>query len=403
VLDEIVRAGEEAFADKVRGRTFAVRARRSGQHSFRSHDVEVALGAALDRNARVNLDRPDVTVHVEVRPDEAFLFSDIIDGCGGLPLLSQRHAVALVSGGFESAVAAWYMLKRGVALDFVLCNLAGAAYERAVIGVMKVLADSWSYGTRPRLFVVDFEPMVEALRRDIEPRYVQVVLKRLMYRAGLRIAHQRRAEAIITGEAVGQVSSQTLANLRAIDEVATLPVLRPLIGFDKEEIVACARRIGTAPLSAAIQEYCQLVRRKPATAAQPETIRAEEAKIDLALLDTLVEARKTIDLRSVREDDLVLPYLFKEEIPSGAVVIDCRPDAQFRAWHYPGAVHMELEELLGSFRKLDRMSTYVVCCPLGMQSAMAAEKMQAAGYEAYSFKGGIPRLREYALSCGRVS
>ncbi|MFW6125230.1 MAG: tRNA sulfurtransferase, partial [Pirellulales bacterium] len=183
-LGEIVRIGETAYAERVRDRTFAVRARRTGEHPFGSQDVNVQLGAALNKYARVNLDHPDVTVHVEVRPDAAYLYTGAVEGPGGLPVAVEGRAVALISGGFDSAVAAWLMLKRGAALDYVLCNLAGAAYERTVLGVVKQLADTWSYGTRPRLHVVDFQPVVTALRDEVRPQYVQVILKRLMYRVG---------------------------------------------------------------------------------------------------------------------------------------------------------------------------------------------------------------------------
>ena len=130
----------------------------------------------------------------------------------------------------SSAVAAWLMLKRGVEMDYVFCNLAGQAYERSVVQVAKVLADRWSYGTRPRLHVVDFGAPLDELRSKARESYWQVVLKRLMYRAANLVARERKAEAIITGEAVGQVSSQTLTNLRAIEPASDLPVFRPLLG-----------------------------------------------------------------------------------------------------------------------------------------------------------------------------
>lgn len=395
-LDEIVRAGEQAYADVVRGKTFAVRARRTGTHPFRSQDIHVQLGAALNREATVNLDDPDVTVELEVQGQDVFFFSRRVDGPGGLPLGVEGRAVALISGGFDSAVAAWSMLKRGVQLDYVLCNLAGAAYERSVLRVVKVLAEAWSYGTRPRLHVVDFDSVVTALRRDVKGQYVQVVLKRLMYRLGVRIAGELGAHAVITGESVGQVSSQTLANLRAIDEVATLPVLRPLVGMDKEEIIAQTHRIGTYALSASVQEYCALVPAHPVTAARLEAVRREESRLDLGAMEPLIAARKVVDVRALSAAELVVPYLYTREVPDGAVVIDCRPAYHYRAWHYPGAVHDELDALLMGFRKLDRAQTYVLYCAFGLQSAAVAEKMQRAGYEAYSFQGGSTALRDYA-------
>ncbi|MCG8468680.1 MAG: THUMP domain-containing protein, partial [Gemmatimonadetes bacterium] len=139
-LDEIVRVGRELFSEAVRGRTYAVRARRAGVQSFSSSDIHQRLGAALNPGATVDLDDPDVTVFVEVRDDRAFFFRDRVRGAGGLPLGVQGHALALMSGGFDSPVAAWMALRRGVRLDYLFCNLGGSAYERMVVEVSKVMA-----------------------------------------------------------------------------------------------------------------------------------------------------------------------------------------------------------------------------------------------------------------------
>ena len=142
------------------------------------------------------------------------LFSGRVAGAGGLPLGVEGKAVCLMSGGFDSPVAAWLVLRRGVSLDYVFCNLAGDAYERMVASITKVIADEHSWGDHPRLHVVDFAAVVDDLRAKVEPRYWQIVLKRQMYRAAERVAAEVGAEAIVTGEAIGQVSSQTLGNLQ---------------------------------------------------------------------------------------------------------------------------------------------------------------------------------------------
>lgn len=400
-LDAIVAAGAEHFRDAVDGRKFAVRARRSGRHPFSSKDIERQLGAALlPHSDGVDLSNPAVTAFVEVRDDTAYLFSERIDGAGGLPLGVEGRAVALLSGGFDSAVAAWLLLKRGVALDYVFCNLGGDAYERAVVQVGKAIADGWSYGTRPRLHVIDFADVLVELREKTRDGYWQVVLKRLMYRAACMVAAERRADAIVTGEAVGQVSSQTLPNLRAIESVATLPVLRPLVGFDKEEIIARARLIGTAALSEQVREYCAIAPGYPVTAARVERVDAEENRMDLTVLERAVADRRQLDLRGLTPSDLAAPYLFVDTMPDDAVIIDCRPAAQYRTWHLKGARHMEEWELLRDFRLLDRDSTYVLYCAHGIQTAYLAERMQRHGYEAYSFRGGVRGIIKYAQDRG---
>lgn len=395
-LDAIVRAGEATFSSRVRDRAFAVRARRAGEYPFRSRDIEVALGAALDRYGHVDLDHPDVTVRVEVRDGEAFMSCARTAGVGGLPLGVEGRAVALLSGGYDSPVASWMMLRRGISLDYVFCNLAGDAYERSVVSVAKVLADLWSFGDRPRLHVIDFAEPLDALRAASEERYWQVLLKRLMYRAAAAVAAPSRAQAIVTGESVGQVSSQTLANLRAIEDGCPLPVLRPVLGLDKLEIMRRAQDVGTAVLSAQIQEYCQLGRARPVTSTTPELLARQEARLDQSSLHAAIASRKVLDLRRLDEADLSAPYLFVDVIPDGAVVLDCRSEAEYETWHYPGSERREPTELAARFRRLDKTRAYVLYCGVGVQSAHVAELMQQGGYEAYSFKGGVPRLRRYA-------
>ncbi|MBW3535311.1 MAG: tRNA 4-thiouridine(8) synthase ThiI, partial [Gemmatimonadetes bacterium] len=395
-LDLIVETGRELYHEAVHGRTYAVDARRSGRHVFSSQDVRVQLGAALNPGATVDLDHPEVTVSVEVRDDEAFLFSGREEGVGGLPLGVEGTAVCLVSGGFDSAVAAWLLLRRGVSLEYVFCNMAGDAYERMVASIAKILADDWSFGDRPRLHVVDFNAVVDHLKETVEPRYWQLVLKRLMYRAAEQVAGDVGGEALITGESLGQVSSQTLGNLRAIDEVATLPVFRPLVGMDKQDIIRRAEHVGTAALSARVHEYCAILPDRPVTHSTPEKARAQEEGLDLALLERAVAAREILDLHALSAADLVGPYLFIDHIPEGAEVFDCRSEHQYRAWHWPGARHRTPEDVASHMKELSKETTYVLYCEHGVQTAHLAEVMQRVGYQAYSFRGGTRGLSAHA-------
>lgn len=393
-LEAIVEAGRDRFHERVKGRSFAVRARRSGDHPFRSMDVQRELGTALNPGARVDLDDPDVEVRVEVREDRAYLFSERRDGPGGLPAGVQGRAVALLSGGFDSAVAGWMVQRRGTEVDHLFCNLGGAAYRRMVVEVAKVLSDRWSFGLRPRLHVVEFGPVVERMRAAVDSSYLQVVLKRMMYRAGALVAAEVAASALVTGEAIGQVSSQTLTNLRAIDEAAgDLPVLRPLVGFDKEEIVARARTIGTFDLSAKVREYCALTGDHPVTAASLERAREEADRVDPGLLEELVAGREVLDLRHLSPSEIVGRGLFVDEIEPDHVVVDTRDRTSHRRWHPEGALHRELAELADDFSSLDREPTYVLLCEEGTTTARLAERMQGAGYEAYSYRGGARALR----------
>jgi thiamine biosynthesis protein ThiI len=395
-LDDIVSAGREIFRPQVAGRRFAVRANRCGKNAslgFRSRDVEVALGAALlPGAARVDLTDPEVTAHVEVEAGQAVFFPDRRAGAGGIPIGSQGRALALVSGGFDSAVAAWMLLRRGVALDYAFCNLGGGAHEEAVLRVTKVVADRWSYGYRPRLYSVELRPFVEEMQRRVEDRYLQVVLKRVMLRVAERIARRKGLAALVTGEAVGQVSSQTLRNLAVIDEAAGLPVLRPLVGFHKEEILDRARHIGTFELSAGVPEFCALTPSRPATRAARADVEREEAKLDLDGLETAVAAAtmfplRTLELRVVERTDIAV-----DAIPDGAVVLDLRPVHLFRRNHFPGALHLEYGMALEAMGALDRTRTYVLYCEVGFKSAFVAAEMRKAGIDACHVRGGMKTL-----------
>ncbi|HTG32591.1 MAG TPA: THUMP domain-containing protein [Thermoanaerobaculia bacterium] len=401
-LEDLVATGVETFGEAVRGRSFAVRATRRGQRDrigFDSTRIERELGRALlDAGAgRVNLSQPEVTAHVELEPGSAHLFFDKVRGHGGLPIGVEGRAVALVSGGFDSAVASWLMLKRGVQLDYVFCNLGGAAHRLGVLQVMKSIAERWSYGYTPRLHEVDLAPMVVDLREKVKPANWQIVLKRLILQAGGAVAHRGGRLALITGDAIGQVSSQTLQNLAVISQASpAMPVLRPLLGFNKEEILDLARRIGIYELSAAVPEYCDLMPPKPNTRAALRDVLRDEARLDPDLLNKLVDDRRIHDLRQVDPEALDTSVPEIDRIPDGATVIDLRSAPAYRGWHHAQALHLDLSHALAAYLSFSRDRPYVLVCEVGLKSAHLAEKMREAGFDAFQFQGGIRGLMALA-------
>jgi thiamine biosynthesis protein ThiI len=399
-LEALVTRGRELFAEAVRGRRFAVRARRVGSReriALHSREVERELGAALLPGAAgVDLDEPEVVVHVELAEGCAWLLGAPIPGPGGLPLGVEGRALALLSGGFDSAVAAWQLQRRGVAVDHVFCNLGGTAHEAGALRVAKLLAERWSYGQRPRLHSIDFAPVVAQLQARTQRRYWQVLLKRLMLRAAEALARERGAAAIATGEAVGQVSSQTLQNLAVISRATGILLLRPLVGMNKDEIIALARRIGTFEISRVVGEYCDLVPRRPATASTLEAVLAEEARLDADLLARAVAGRRDFDLRGLDVEGLAAPELQVERVPPGALLIDLRPREQYLSWHPEGALHLEPAQALRAYPSFDRSRTYVLSCDLGLVSAHLAERMRKEGFDAFHLRGGTRTLRRLA-------
>ncbi len=403
-MEDLVREGVAVFADSLRGKTFAVRASRRGERGkipFDSLDIERALGRALlDAGAgKVRLADPEMIAYVEVEPGtseapgRAHFFYDKFRGWGGLPISVEGRALALVSGGFDSAVASWLMLKRGVQVDYVFCNLGGAAHRLGVLKVMKVVADLWSYGTRPRLYEVDFQPIAAELREKTRPLHWQIVLKRQMVRAAVALARRTGRVGVITGEAVGQVSSQTLQNLGVISQASSvLPVLRPLLGFNKEEILDLARKIGVYDLASAVGEYCDMVSRHPATKASLQHVLRDEAGLDPGLLHGLVEVCTSHDLRGLTPESLGPSGLETDRVPEGATVLDLRSTSAYKSWHWPGSLQLDFPRALEAYPSFDRERPYVLVCEVGLKSAVLAEKMQEAGFRAWHFGGGIKDL-----------
>lgn len=398
-LAQVVEHGARHFAGPVAGRRFAVRARRVGgqRGDFRGRDVEIALGERLRHGAaRVDLGDPEVTCGVELYEGSAYFFCDSIPGPGGLPLGSGGRAAALVSGGFDSPVAAWQLARRGIELDYIFCNLGGFGHRLGALRVVHALARAWNYGARPVLHAIDFGEVSRELQAKTEPRYWQVILKRQMLRAAEAVAAETGARAIATGEALGQVSSQTLANLQTIGAVCELPILRPLVGANKDEIIALANRIGTGPLSAVVDEYCALVPRRPTTAARRAVIEDQEAALDPALLAQAVAARERLDLRSVDPEETGLPEIEARAVPPDAVVLDLRSRPEFQRWHYPGAVQLDFARALDAHSTFAAGQSYLLYCEFGLKSAHLAERMQQRGLHALHFRGGVRALRRYA-------
>lgn len=397
-LDDLVGRAAPRAEPAVRGRRFAVRARRGVQLEripFRSPDVERRLGSLLlDASAGVDLDEPEVTVGLEVHPERAFLFTRTVDGHGGLPVGVEGRALALLSGGFDSAVASWLMLKRGVALDYVFFNLGGREHEIGALTVARHLARAWSFGDRPRLTAIDFRPLVADLRQRVEPRLWQVVLKRAMLALAGRLAERRGHPMLVTGDAVGQVSSQTLSNLAAISVATPVPILRPLAGFNKDEIVARAREIGTYDLSAGLAEHCALLDRRPATAVDAADAAAAEEELGEAWRRVAWRTRRRLDLRRLSDADLDPGDVAVAEPPPGARLLDLRPRRAFRSDHLEGALDLPWEEAMLAYPSLDREATWVLVCEVGLKSAQLAEAMRREGFAAHSLEGGLKGYRK---------
>ena len=279
-LEDLVEAAASFFAPRVARKRFRVTARRSGTHDFTSLDVERTLGARLLELGAgpVDLHSPEYVAYVEVRGNRAFLYDEVIEGPGGLPLGSEEPVLVLFSGGFDSTAAAWLMMRRGSPAGLVYYDMGVPEARENAVEIARSLARDWAYGYRPRLFIVDFTRTARIVAERVRPRYRVLVVRRLMLEHAARLAVEKGYEALATGESVGQVATQTVRNLRLIGSGLPLPVLRPLAGSDKDEVVALVRRIGLyEPVSRQVEACAQGV--NPTPRGDPETFREELSKV----------------------------------------------------------------------------------------------------------------------------
>jgi thiamine biosynthesis protein ThiI len=271
--------------------TFRVSARRADKRfPLTSPQIEREVGGRVKeaRGWTVNLDDPALTIHVEALTNEAFYYFGKYRGAGGLPSGSSGRVACLQSGGIYSTVAAWRMMRRGCRVLFVHFHsypiLSRASQDKA--RELATLLTRYQYASR--LFLVPFGQIQQRVVLSVQPPLRVVMYRRLMMRIAEQIARQHGAQALVTGEVVGQVASQTMENLSSINDVVSMPVLRPLIGMDKDEITAQAQRLGTYPISIIPdQDCCTLFTpRHPATKARRVDVEAAEQAL---AIDEIVE------------------------------------------------------------------------------------------------------------------
>jgi thiamine biosynthesis protein ThiI len=296
-VDQLAAVVGATYAADVTGRTFAVRPHRIGSHSWTSQDLAVASGTLLvEAGGAVDLSNPDVTVRVRIADDTAYLTRASIPAVGGLPAGTQGRAIMLFSGGIDSPVAAYLLARRGVALDYLHFSLGCGQADHAA-GIAHLLTDRYGAGTDPLLHIVELESAVKEIQRRVPARQRQMALKGVMYRAAAAVAaSQRDIRALVTGESIGQVSTQTLANVAALDRLIDLPVLRPLIGLDKTAIMDLAGEIGTLELSSRTRETCDISGgARVSVATPPGTLAAVLADVD-DLVELAVTTAKSMRL-----------------------------------------------------------------------------------------------------------
>ncbi|MBR9727324.1 tRNA uracil 4-sulfurtransferase ThiI [Shewanella intestini] len=388
-IDDIYQQALPKYQAQLAGKTFCVRVKRSGKHDFNSIDVERYVGGGLNQHTEalgVKLKKPDMTVNIEINQDKLYLVERRIEGLGGFPMATQEDVLSLISGGFDSGVSSYQFIKKGARTHYCFFNLGGAQHE---IGVKQVAFHLWKkYGEshKVRFISVPFEPVVEEILERIDNGQMGVVLKRVMMRAAAKIAEKYGIQALVTGESLGQVSSQTLTNLNVIDRCTDLLIMRPLIAMDKQDIINISRQIGTEDFAKSIPEYCGVISQKPTVKAVLAKIEAEEQKFTADLVDRVVASAVVMDIRDIEAEmnQQITETETVKDINATDIVIDVRaPEEEERKplkMESTQVLTIPFFKLATQFADLDQSKTYLLYCDRGVMSKLQSLYLIEQGY-----------------------
>ena len=287
-VEAIVSTAKEYLAGEfAQAKTFKVESKRADKHFYlNSIQISQAVGGELAEafpNVSVDVHKPDLTVYVEIREKFAYVHAPSVPGAGGLPIGTGGHAVSLLSGGLDSPVSSWMIARRGVELEmvhFVSPPYTSQQAQDKVVELARLLTASCG---RMIVHIIPFTEIQEEIRKNCPEEFFTLIMRRFMMRLAEAVAKKAGAKALVTGESLGQVASQTMLSLGVTEAVTTMPVLRPLIGMDKVEIIRLARRIGTYDTSILPYEDCCTVftPRHPCTRPVLADIEAAEAALDV--------------------------------------------------------------------------------------------------------------------------
>ena len=292
-------AGEFAAA-----KTFKVESKRSDkQFHMNSIQISQAVGGELAEafpHIKVDVHKPDLTVYVEIREKHAYVHAPSVPGAGGLPVGTGGKAVSLLSGGLDSPVSSWMIARRGVELEMVHFVSPPYTSQQAQDKVLELARELTVYCGRMLVHIIPFTKIQEEIRRNCPEEYFTLIMRRFMMRISEAVAKKAGAHALVTGESLGQVASQTMMALGVTEDVTSMPILRPLIGTDKVEIIRLARQIGTYETSILPYEDCCTVftPRHPAIRPNIEDVRAAESVLDIdALVAEALEGESWIRVK----------------------------------------------------------------------------------------------------------
>lgn len=283
-------------------KTFKVETNRSDKtYKINSNEVSKVVGAAILKNLKnVNVDvhNPEITLNIEIRKEASYIYYEIYDGMKGYPIGTLGRALLMLSGGIDSVVAGYLSIKRGVSLDFIYFESIPHTSLEARNKVIDLANLLNKYGNHGKIYIVNFTKIQEYIYKNMKSDYLITFMRRMMYRIAEQVAKNNDLNAIINGENIGQVASQTLTSIKAVNEVTNYPIIRPLSTYDKLEIIDIAKKIGSYDISILPYEDCCtiFVPKHPVINPKIEIIQKEEAKFDFSLIEEAIKSIITIDI-----------------------------------------------------------------------------------------------------------
>ncbi|WP_418178730.1 tRNA uracil 4-sulfurtransferase ThiI [Aliarcobacter lanthieri] len=384
-LDEIKVKVNEYMSHTISDKTFVVRAKRVGTQNFKSTDIEQTVGGymlAMNKNSKgVDLKNADITINLELEHAKLNIITKKYFGMGGFPLGTQGDILSLMSGGFDSTVASYLSIKRGIKTHFIFFNLGGLAHEIGVKQVAWYLWNRFSSSHKVSFITVPFEDVVSQIFKDISPSYMGVMLKRLMIQASENIAKDLKIDSLLTGESVAQVSSQTLRNLSLIDSASNMLILRPLSFMSKPDIIDIATKIGTRKFAEAMPEYCGVISQHPVTFGSYDRVEKEAKAFDYSILDEAIKNAKIKSIDEVLDDICEIGSLEVVNEPNkNDIVIDIRQSLDCIKTDVE-TLKIPFYNLKKEFKNLSKEKTYLLYCDKGVLSQLHGQFLKdSEGY-----------------------
>ena len=381
-LDDIKVVVNETMAHEIQGKTFVVRCKRMGTQEFKSTQVEQTVGGymlAMNDTKGVALKGAEYTINLELEFAQLNVITHKHMGMGGFPIGSQGSILSLMSGGFDSTVASYLTMKRGIKTHFIFFNLGGIAHEIGVKQVAYYLWNKFGSSHRVQFISIPFDDVVTEIFKSVSEPYMGVMLKRLMLMASEKVADTMSIDALVTGESVAQVSSQTLRNLALIDQATNKLVLRPLSMMSKPDIIDIANKIGTTRFAESMPEYCGVISKNPVTHGNYERTASEARRFDYTILD---EAVKNSAFINVDEMDQNISEIGQMEVISDLssgdyTVIDIRQSDDCIETSVE-TLKIPFYKLKSEFKKLPQDKEYLFYCEKGILSQLHAQFLRDA-------------------------